>query len=1155
MRRASVLDLSAVATALLAAAIFALAVLAISGFALRAADGPGLEGGTVGGIPIGDDWTGFHLEVDTHSGELFPGGSVNYLVVYENLGPVTETVRITDTLPAVGGFVGAWWGAGDQPHAGEPLPQPVVQTDTQVVWELPAAGSRQPRWFHVVLDLPVGIPPGLQLTDCVAIGQASDETTVADNFACAQAFLNPAGPNLAVAKTSEWQLPEMDHILYEIRYWNWGNGTSTEVPITDTLPVGTQLEDFWATDPNVSCPVTATADLVCHVPLLAPGGTGSIWLDVALDQPPQPLQTLTNTVAISTPQGDVVPDDNGAVDGAFTGRGVQQVAFTVATEHSSMWGFTPLLDSTSWITLTTPVGLFTTHPDPICSCFEFPDIGAVWPGDTVVVEAGAGIQPVTIEVPQPFEAAADSTYDYVYGQIGWFIQEPVEVALDGGPVRVVPASSGSFAAVFPDVPRGAVGEVRHHTVVDSCTVVYRRHFYTRDVVLNVHSRDDWVEGLFEAGYPVDIEVRDSAGSLKATAAVQTGYLPWLEGMSGFSTRIGDPWVPERPDIVPGDWVQAWIDPLEISGEVQVGDITGVMDLDADVVSGTITAPWLAAAVSGSCAVLQDMAPTVNFQADPNGGSYVCDFGNAGWDLQPGHQVLVRYWEPDAHSIMNQFPDLTMQPVLGIDTWGHGAATPEGNFEYLVSFWNEGGGPALNTVLTDTLPVGTTYITSTLGISPVIAGTALAFDVGTLEPGADIDFSLFVQVPVNATATLTNTVEIAASNVVTVTVPPAAWVAPVEPNDTDLTIVATPSQPEPEPGGDLTWNVEVYNVGSTSSATVEVTDWVPEETTVLSWWADQAGWSETGLETDPLLVDRPTAPGGIYLQLHLATQLSPDALPGQQLCNLIEVQANNDLNPQNNVHQACVTVGGAAPGVEIQKLTNGQDADDPPGPYIPAGAPVEWIYQVTNAGNVALEGIVVEDNQPGAVPSCPHTTLDPGASMTCEADGFAVEGQYENVGTVTATPASGGDPVSASDPSHYFGVVAGVTIEKSTNGEDADDPPGPQIPVGAPVEWVYEVVNSSNVPLVGVGVEDNQPGVMPSCPNTTLGPGEAMTCVASGVAVEGQYENLGTVTGTPPGGVDVVTAADPSHYLGMPPGLPFADGFESGDTSAWSATVP
>ena len=149
-------------------------------------------------------------------------------------------------------------------------------------------------------------------------------------------------------------------------------------------------------------------------------------------------------------------------------------------------------------------------------------------------------------------------------------------------------------------------------------------------------------------------------------------------------------------------------------------------------------------------------------------------------------------------------------------------------------------------------------------------------------------------------------------------------------------------------------------------------------------------------------------------------------------------------------------------------------------------------------------------------------------MTCTGSGTATSGQYMNVGTATGIP-PGGDPVSASDPSHYFGEAGSLTIEKLTNGEDADSAPGPFIPVGSTVNWEYIVTNNGNVTIENLIVTDDQ-GVTVSCPTTTIAPGASLTCTGSGTATSGQYMNVGTATGTPPGG-DPVSASDPSHYFG------------------------
>lgn len=247
-----------------------------------------------------------------------------------------------------------------------------------------------------------------------------------------------------------------------------------------------------------------------------------------------------------------------------------------------------------------------------------------------------------------------------------------------------------------------------------------------------------------------------------------------------------------------------------------------------------------------------------------------------------------------------------------------------------------------------------------------------------------------------------------------------------------------------------------------------------------------------------------------------------------------------------------------PGIDIEKATNGQDADEPTGPYVAVGGDVRWTYVVTNTGDVDLTNVTVTDDQVDSADiDCDGTgsnvvagPLAPGASFSCVATGTAIDGQYQNMGTVT-----GLDPaqfeITDEDPSHYFGATPDVDIEKATNGEDADEPTGPRVFVGGAVEWVYLVTNTGNVELFDVTVTDDLVDAADiDCAGTgsntvagPLEPGDSFSCVATGTAIAGQYANLGIVVGTGPETTDVdgnpvagtsVTDEDWSHYFGSVP---------------------
>lgn len=142
-----------------------------------------------------------------------------------------------------------------------------------------------------------------------------------------------------------------------------------------------------------------------------------------------------------------------------------------------------------------------------------------------------------------------------------------------------------------------------------------------------------------------------------------------------------------------------------------------------------------------------------------------------------------------------------------------------------------------------------------------------------------------------------------------------------------------------------------------------------------------------------------------------------------------------------------------PAIDIEKATNGDDADLPTGPQIKVGAPVTWTYTVTNIGNVPLRDVTVTDDQ-GVTVSCPQSTLAVDEVMVCVGYGTAVEGQYANVGGVTAQ-SNGGIPVEDEDPSHYVGFVPAVLGDRVFSDVDPDGASPEDILAGNGIQDVGE----------------------------------------------------------------------------------------------------
>jgi len=227
-----------------------------------------------------------------------------------------------------------------------------------------------------------------------------------------------------------------------------------------------------------------------------------------------------------------------------------------------------------------------------------------------------------------------------------------------------------------------------------------------------------------------------------------------------------------------------------------------------------------------------------------------------------------------------------------------------------------------------------------------------------------------------------------------------------------------------------------------------------------------------------------------------------------------------------------------PSISIDKLTNGAD-----GLNLLAGQPITWTYAVSNTGNVPLSGITLTDDIEGTITNFSGDTdsdglLDTNEVWTYTETGTAQAGNYSNTGNVAGS--YNGTPVTASDPSSYFGGAPAFSIEKLTNGYDGKD-----ILTGQPITWTYKVTNTGNIGLTNLQVTDDNGTPANTSDDFVVGSiaslpvGSNQTLQYNGTAITGAYANIGTASNTYTDGAGNstnLTATDPSNYFGANPAL-------------------
>jgi len=293
-------------------------------------------------------------------------------------------------------------------------------------------------------------------------------------------------------------------------------------------------------------------------------------------------------------------------------------------------------------------------------------------------------------------------------------------------------------------------------------------------------------------------------------------------------------------------------------------------------------------------------------------------------------------------------------------------------------------------------------------------------------------------------------------------------------DTNTTFVSATGAPFTQNGNTLNFSIGFLTPGQNATLTIN---------TIV---ADTA-WADNDTSTNPEAgsVTLPT----IYDLLNIVT----------------ETAITGDSNTTNNTYYQPTNVLSANPALKLTK-------EAAPLTYNAVDQTITYTYNVTNDGNVVVNGITVTDNKTAV--TLDKTDLNPGESTKGTAT-YAILQEDINAGGVTNLAVATGKYDDNKDVTSNE-ATATVTAEQNADLKlTKEAAPLTYNAVDQTITYTYNVTNDGNVVVNGITVTDNKTAV--TLDKTYLDPGESTKGTATYAILQedidaGWVTNLAVATG-------------------------------------------
>jgi uncharacterized repeat protein (TIGR01451 family) len=230
--------------------------------------------------------------------------------------------------------------------------------------------------------------------------------------------------------------------------------------------------------------------------------------------------------------------------------------------------------------------------------------------------------------------------------------------------------------------------------------------------------------------------------------------------------------------------------------------------------------------------------------------------------------------------------------------------------YSVYYANIGYAEASNVIITDTLPVSTTYAGDTSDLSMTSTGDVITWTIGTLPARTEGSFNVTLNIDPSVSLGSTLADNCARINTATAGDDPGnnegcAGGVNVVSGDIDISVQTTPVGPflfDATPGQEYPFNLQVCNFNNTPAGPVYVTDTLPVSTTFSRWQANNFWprlWNQVSASSTQLVLEAPGLPAFTCDDVRMFVLVDAAAPQGQPLLNRLSGSTPGGTNSGND----------------------------------------------------------------------------------------------------------------------------------------------------------------------------------------------------------------------------------------------------------------